>query len=144
MKTAIAATLLVFAASAAAPSLEAVRAEPDPEKRARAALEYADAALTASRTAYMASDYKKSLASLDQVRQAAELCLESLDATGKNARKSPKHFKRAEIGTNELLRRLRSLENDFGVDDRPRVLEVEQRVQEIHDELIARIMGKKK
>jgi uncharacterized coiled-coil DUF342 family protein len=135
---------LLAAALLPGSDLDGVRAEPNLEKRAKAALEYANTAITVSRQAYMDSDYKQAMASLNEVRTAADLALESLNATGKNARRSPKPFKNAEKQINELIRRLNSLETDFGVDDRPAVQQVVQRLSEIHDELIVRIMGKKK
>lgn len=135
--------LLIIAASATAFDLNEVKAEPDLEKRAKAALDYANRAITTSREAYTHNEFKKALASLDEVGQAAELCLASLDATGKSARKNPKPFKRAEMQINDLLRRLESLESDFGLDDRPAVSSVTKRLQEIHDALISRIMSKK-
>ena len=135
---------LIAAGSLFGQGLEAVKAEPNLEKRAQAALKHADEAITASRKAYMESEYKTALTSLEEVQSAVELCLESLNETGKNARRSPKHFKRAEKDIRSLLRRLDSLESDFGVDDRPAVKKVEARLQAIHDELVIRIMGKKK
>jgi hypothetical protein len=136
--------ILLSATSLFGSSLDAVRAEPNPEKRAKAALEYANASITEARKAYLDSDYKTALASLAQVGESADLVLESLDATGKNARRSPKPFKTAEKQINEMIRRLNGLETDFGIDDRPAVQAVVQRLHEIHDELIVRIMGKKK
>jgi hypothetical protein len=135
---------LLAAALMPGSDLDGVRSEPNLERRAKAALEYANAAITASRQSYLDSNYQQALASLKEVSAAADLALESLDATGKNARRSPKPFKNAEKQINELIRRLNSLEADFGVDDRPAVQQVIQRLSEIHDELIVRIMGKKK
>lgn len=136
--------LLALCGCSFATGLDAVKSEPNAEKRAKAALEFANVAITESRTAYLDSEYDKALTALGEVRTAADLALESLDATGKNARRSPKPFKDAEKRINEMIRRLDSLENDFGLDDRSAVQAVKGRLHEIHDELIVRIMGKKK
>ena len=135
--------VLMAASLAAAFDMSAVKAEPDPEKRARAALDYANSSITTARSAYGNSEYKKALAALDEVSDAVDLCMASLDATGKSARKSPKAFKKAEMQMSEMMRRLKSVENDFGVDDRPAVERVQQRLQDAHDRLISSIMGKK-
>lgn len=135
---------LVFAAIATGSGLDAVKAEPNLEKRSRLALDNANAAVDAARQAYSAGDISASNAALDEVRESVNVCLAALDETHKQARKSPRAFKRAEMDIGALVRRLRSLETDFSVEDRAEVLKTEQRLQEVHDELIARIMSKKK
>lgn len=135
--------LLLIAGVLSGSNLDAVKAEPDPEKRAKAALEHANSAITQSRNYYVDSEYKKAFASLDEVRAATEICVAALDATGKNARRNPKSFKKAEMRINELVRRLRSLEADFGVDDRQQVRNLQSSLEDIHDRLVVRIMGKK-
>lgn len=142
--TRIVGLMLLPAALLFGADLDAVRAEPKLEKRATAALEYAGSAITQARAAYLESKYTEALAALAEAPVAVDLALESLDATGKNARRSPKPFKNAEKKINELIRRLDALESDFGIDDRPAVAQVRQRLNEIHEELIVRIMGKKK
>ena len=39
-----------------------------------------------------------------EIQEAVELAHEALSATGKHARRNPKHFKRAEIQTRNLLK----------------------------------------
>ncbi len=73
-----------------------------------------------------------------------ELCDATLRATGKDPRKSPKHFKRAELKIRELLRRLESLRHEVGVEDRPPVEQVAKRMGELHEELVADIVGRKR
>ncbi len=127
-----------------ASGLDAVKAESNLEKRAKLALDYANDAIDASRKAYSTGDMDATTAGLDQVREAAEVCLEALTATGKDARRNPRPFKRAELRINELLRRLKSLETDFGAGERAAVEKTQQRLLEIHDDLISRIMSKHK
>ena len=143
MKLAVA-IALVMAGALLASGLDAVKAERNPERRSKLALDNANSAIDAARDAYSAGHLKQSNAALAEVRESVELCLESLDATGKNARKSPKPFKHAELEIRGLVRRLKSLETDFSVEDRGEVLSTEQRLQEVHDELISRIMSKRK
>lgn len=135
---------LVVAAVAVASGLDRVKAEPNLEKRSRLALEYANSEIDAARQAYNSGEMKKSNAALAEVRESVDLCVQSLDETHKDARKNPKAFKRAEIDIQGLVRRLKSLEDDFSVDDRGEILKTEQRLQEVHDDLIARIMTKRK
>jgi hypothetical protein len=124
--------------------LEGIKAEPNLEKRSDRALEYANRAISEARQAYAAGDLNKTRQALEEVRSAVELSYDSLEATGKNPRRSPKHFKRAEVDIRQMLRRLRGIEDEFSVDDRGLVQSVEQRLQEIHDELLSSIMTKKK
>ena len=124
--------------------LDAVKSEPNLEKRSRLALDNANAAIDTAREAYAAGHLKESRDALVEVRDSVDLCLESLNETHKEARRSPKAFKHAEMEIRELIRRLKSLETDFSVEDRNEVFKTEQRLQEVHDELIARIMSKHK
>ncbi len=135
---------LACAAVAFAAGLDDVRAEQNLEKRSKLAIDYADSAIDSARKLYAAGDYKAALDSLAEVREAVDLSHDSLEDTGKNARKHSKPFKKAELGIRELLRRLKGLELDFGVDDREAVIAVERHLQKLHDDLIAEIMSKRK
>jgi hypothetical protein len=73
------------------------------------------------------------------------LAYTSLKATGKDARKSPKWFKRAEIDTRLLLRKLDSLHDLMSFSDRALMGSVKATVQRVHDDLLGELMeGKKK
>ncbi len=135
---------IALAAVMLASGLDSVKSEPNLEKRSKLALDNANAAVDAARQAYDAGHFKDSLSALNEVRDSVELSLASLNETHKDARRNPKAFKRAELEIRELVRRLKSLESDFGVEDRAEVLKTEQRLQEVHDELITRIMSKRK
>jgi hypothetical protein len=123
--------------------LTAIRQEPNPEKRAGLAIENALVAMNAAREASGKSEVEKMTASLEEVAQSAELCLESLRDSGKNARKSPGQFKKAELKTRELLRRLDGLEQAVDSAERGVVTGVRDRVSKVHDDLIQEIMRKK-
>ena len=128
-----------------AADLAPVRAEPNLEKRSRAALEVADRSLKASRQAYGSGDAQQTVDLLDEVGQAVELAEESLKGTHKDPIKSPKHFKHAEIKTVELLRKIDAFSQDMSVDDRPMLEKLKGVVQGTHDRLLHGIMmGKKK
>jgi hypothetical protein len=137
--------MMLLACAPVMADLAEVRAEPNLEKRAHGALDNAERALKASRKAYEGGDLPQTQALLDEVKDSVALAEESLNATGKNPIKSPRHFKYAEIKTEDLLRKLEGLSRDMNVADRPMVEPVKVRLQEVHDSLLQGIMmGKKK
>ena len=137
-------SMLLCCAPVAA-DLAQVRAEPNLEKRSRAALELAERSLKASRQAYAAGDMQQAEALLDEMDQCVDLAETSLKGTGKDPIKSPKHFKYAEIKTVDLLRKIEAYLQDMSVLDRPMVEKAKEKVQEVHDRLLHGIMtGKRK
>jgi hypothetical protein len=124
--------------------LAAVKAEPNLEKRSDKALENASAQIDAARKAWQESDAKMFRAAVAEVRESAELSYDSLRATGKNPSKRPKYFKRAELKMRELMRRLDGLKQEVDFDNREPVETVKLRIQELHEELLLDIMGRKR
>src|ERR1700761_5040066 len=124
--------------------LASIKSEPNPEKRSDLALDNAGTLFDTAKEAYSAGDVAKTKASLEEVRDSVNLALESLEGTGKDGRRNPKFFKRAELKTRELLRRLDGLSQSVSVEDREFVESVRARVAEVHDDLIKDVMGKKK
>jgi len=124
--------------------LSLVMAEQNLEKRSERALKHADSTLDEARTAYKAADDPKLSAKLAEIMESVELAKTSLDESGKNARRSPKYFKRAEIAIRKLNRRLDSFRHEMSVDDREPVDKIIRRASQIRDEIIAAIMGRKK
>jgi hypothetical protein len=122
--------------------LTTIRNEPNLEHRSDLALDYANTALDAAREALNAGEDAKFLASLGEAREAVELSWHSLTDSGKYARNS-NSFKRAEVRTRGLMRRLDGLRDLAGIDEKTEIEKVHARVAEIHDELIQGIMGKK-
>ncbi len=123
----------------------AIRSEPRPEKRAERALDYADTSLKSALDAYLVKgDLKQTIAALDDLAASVDLAYASLKETRKNPSKSPKHFKRAEIKTRELIRRLDDFREQMSVDDRDPVDKTRATVQRVHEELLEGIMGGKK
>jgi hypothetical protein len=132
------------AASLWAIDLASVQQEPNLEKRNQLAMEFANSALDAARTAYQANDMDKTRASLDEVGDAVTLAYDSLKQTGKEARRDPKFFKRTELATREMLRRMEGMSESMSFGDRSLLNKVRDRVAAIHDNLLQDIMAKKK
>lgn len=134
------ATVCSWAADSKYPS---VMAEANLERRSELALTEADKAVTAAKQAY--EDRKSSEFSerLGDVRELVELSYQSLEDTGKKARRKPRFFKRAELKMRMLLRRLTSLSTDVAVEHRPTVEEVKTSVNSVHDKLIHALMTEK-
>jgi hypothetical protein len=81
---------------------------------------------------------------LGEVGESVELAYHSLTDTGKDARRNPKFFKRAELRTRELMRRLEGIRETVSYQDRALVEVVRDRVAAVHDELLKGIMSKRK
>ncbi|MFZ4683221.1 MAG: hypothetical protein ACOYMS_12010 [Terrimicrobiaceae bacterium] len=110
---------VLFTAVLAGGDLAAVKAEPNLEKRSEKALVYASEVVTAMRAELDRNDVEKIKEQLLEFQTAVDLSVDSLTATGKNARKNPKYFKRAELRLRELQRRLETFRRDMSFDDRP-------------------------
>ena len=124
--------------------LNSVKQEPNLERRSDLALDHANEELDTAREAFNASDSSKMQSALEEVTESVNLSYQSLLDTGKDARRSPKFFKRAELRTRDLLRRLEGLERSVDLDSRAYVDQVKDRVSEVHDNLLKSIMSKKK
>ncbi len=125
--------------------LAAAKAEPNLEKRAKLALDNANAALKAAQDAYQKTgDVQQTDASLNEVSESVQFAFDSLKQTGKNPSKSPKHFKNAEIVTRELLRQLTDFREQMSALDRDGIDKARTSIQSVHDELLAGIMSGKK
>lgn len=132
--------MVLLLALALAADLASIRVEPKPEKRGALALEHADRSIDAARAAYQQGHFEQAHRALAEVREAVDLCLESLVATGKNPRKDAKPFKDAEKATRQILRRLEALRALMSVVDHPILDPVQSRVAEVHDRLVNGIM----
>jgi hypothetical protein len=135
---------LALAGSSRADLTRALK-EPNLEKRSQLALDNATAAYKGARAAYEKGETEQVAKLVAEIQESVELAHTSLKQTGKNPRKSPKWFKKAEITTRDLLKRLDAFQNDMGFNDRPVLEKVKARVQQIHDELLVGLMeGKRK
>jgi len=143
--------MVALAALAAAPGgwlradLKTAMAEPDLGKRSKLALDNAGAALKATREAYNRGENEKVTAGANEILESVNLAADSLKATGKNPRRSPKWFKQAEIATRDLLKKMETLQHDMNFEERNVLDKAKVRTQEVHDELLLGLMeGKKK
>jgi hypothetical protein len=123
--------------------LAAIKQEPNLERRSERALDNASAAMDLARDASSSGDTEKLKAAVTELRDSVDLAYQSLLDSGKSARRNPKFFKKAELKTRELMRRLQGLSQAVDVDDRAFVDTVHDRVSKVHDDLIQDIMQKK-
>jgi hypothetical protein len=140
---------LLLGWGAAAPELradlKAALAEKDLGRRSKLALDNAEAALQAARSAYRDGDLEKTKAAIQEIQESVELAYQSLNDTHKNPRSSPRWFKNAEAATRDLLRRLDTFDHDMDYQDRPMLKPLEEKVQKVQDDLLLGLMeGKPK
>ena len=137
--------LLLGAAAGPAADLARVKSESNLEKRSKLALEHAQRALKDARSAYEKGDHARLQQLIGEIRESVDLAEASLEQTGKDPRRRPKWFKRAEIATRDLLRKLDAFQQEMSVTDRELLEPLESRIQEVHDDLLRGIMeGKRK
>jgi hypothetical protein len=136
-------SLLFCTAFCCLADLEMVKAEPNLEKRSEKALKNAHAALDKARQNLKDGDRVSELQALTEVGESVELAKKSLDDSGKNPRRSPKYFKRAEIELRKLIRRLDNFRIEQSVDDREPTDKLLEMCHRIHEDLILGIMGRK-
>lgn len=123
--------------------ITAIKSEPDLERRSEMALAGADKELDAAKQAYNGSDDKAEQQALADVKDLVDVSYDALEHTSKAPRKS-KYYKSAELKLRALLRRLSSFRDEVGFESRGTVDAVIKRVSDVHDELLAAIMSKKK
>jgi hypothetical protein len=136
--------LLLLFAPPQPSSLQQVQAEPNPERRARFAIDYAVVAEKLAETAYSDGEMNQAAAMLKTAADAMSIAQESLAATGKKPGKSPAPYKYGEQRSRELLVRLGDLGRKMDAEERKMVEEPMARVQDIHDTWFEGIMGKSK
>jgi len=140
-----AAALAACSGAAAYADLKSAMAEPDLGKRSKLALDNASAALKAAREAYNKGESEKVTELVQEFVDSVNLASDSLRATGKNPRRSPKWFKQAELSTRDLLKRIETFQHDMAFEERNSLDKAKARTQEVHDELLLGLMeGKKK
>ena len=120
-----------------------IQAEPNLEKRSRVALDEAEDSVDAAKKAYHVGDLTTAEQRIDDVARYTEMAFAALKATGKNPRRSPKHFKHAEIKSRSLLRQLDGLAHYMDASDRTMVDPAKERIRKVNEEILAGIMGKK-
>ena len=134
---------MLLAAQAVRADLAVVRNEPNLEKRSEKALENANSAVDEARKAYKSADLAGFGSWLKEVEESAELSYQSLEDTGKAARRSPKFFKRAEMKMHALAKRLEALGADVDFEDRVLVEAARKKLSDLEDKIVFEIMTKK-
>ena len=125
-------------------SLDQVKADTNPERRAKAAVDFAAAAEKNAEAAFAGGDMKAVGAELNTMKESMETARDSLVASGKTPGRNPGPYKYAELRSRELLIRLDDLERRMFLEDREMITIPKASVQEIHDAWFDGIMGKKK
>jgi len=137
-------SVLLFFASANGPTLDQVRADNNPEHRAKAAVEYAALAERAAEAANDSGDQTRLTTDINNMVEAMELARDSFTAAGKTPNRQPGTFKGVELLSHQLLHRLADLQNKMDLDQKPMLDGPIMKIQEIHDAWFEGIMGKKK
>lgn len=123
--------------------IAALKAEPDLERRSELALAAADRAIDAAKQAYTAGDENAVRADLQEIGQSVDVSYDALQHSGKPPRKS-KYYKHAELKLRALVRRLNSFRDEVSFDNRQPVEALIKKLSDLHDELLAEIMSRKK
>jgi hypothetical protein len=125
-------------------TLEQVRADPNPEHRAKAAVDYAAIAERAAESASDSGDTARLTAELNNMVAAMELARDSFTAAGKTPFRQPGSFINVELRSHDILHRLSDLRSKIDIDQQPLLDGPIMKVQDIHDAWFDGIMGKKK
>lgn len=136
-------TVLLFAAVTPT-NLDQVKTEPNLERRARAAVDFALTAERDAEAAYSNDDMQRVTRAINAVMEAMELARESFEQSGRTPGRTPGPYKYAELRTRELLVRLANLDRKMDAGERSMLDKPRARIQEIHDAWFEGIMGKKK
>ena len=134
----LAAGVIIYASD-----LKTVRSEPNLDKRAKLAVDYAAEEFGVARAAYDKGDTAATAEALQQLQAAVETARDALDESGKNPRRHVRPYKTAETATHELLRRLEGLKNAMDFEDRKMIEGPLAKVQEIHDRWVTEIISGK-
>ena len=117
--------------------LAEIKAEHDPVKRSMLALNYAGSAFDNARELYDKGEIQKGDAQLDDMTSALNECVDSAETAHK-----ARIYKKAEQSVAMLQRRVRTLVEDIGVQERGWAEQTQRRLEAIHDRLLAGAMGK--
>jgi len=135
--------LLSLTISVLASDKDDLKLQPNLEKRSGLALDKAEAHIGAARAAYEGNKMEEFKSHLNDAGELTELCYQSLQDSGKRARRSPKWFKYAEQKLLVMLRRLDSLVKDTSMEDRGPAEALQKRMRDVHEQVLQDIMSKK-
>lgn len=111
--------------------------EHDPAKRSEKALVLADSAFDNARDFYAKGEFNKGDAQLEDMTNALNFCVESLQQAHK-----AKYYKKAELSVALLQRRMESLLVDIDIQYRGWAEQTGRTLDQIHDKLLAGVMKK--
>jgi hypothetical protein len=137
-------TFVLLFAPPAPSSLDQIKADPNPDHRARSAIDYSALAEKNAEAAYAKGDLQSVAAELKNVAESFEAAQDAFAVSGKTPGRNPGPYKYAELRSRELLIRLGDLERKMDAGERDLIAGVKQKVQEIHDAWFEGIMGRKK
>jgi hypothetical protein len=109
----------------------------DPAKQAEVELSQAETAFDRARDAYQKGKVEEGDAGLDEMNQALSACAESLSAAHKS-----RLYKKAELRVANLQRRMSTLLEDIDLPQRGWAEQMNRKLEEIHDKLLAGAMRK--
>jgi hypothetical protein len=130
--------LLAVSCSLSAQSfLAELQSEHDPAKRSEMALAFAGESFDNARSSYTKGDIHSGDAELENMTYALNSCADSLAAMNK-----ARFYKKAELKVAYLQRRLRSLVDELGVQERGWAEYTNRKVEDIHEKMLAGVMRK--
>jgi hypothetical protein len=136
-----AAVFLVLGAGPIFADLEEIKEDTNLQRRSRKALENADAVLDKAREAYRKGDGSTMDQAFQEIIASVELAYQALVERGRDPRKNAQPYKRGEIKTRELLRRLTTFREEMSYMDRDRIASVIEAVDKIHGNFLRDVMG---
>jgi hypothetical protein len=136
--------LFLMMAPPAPSSLDQVKADPNPDHRAKLAIDYASVAEKNAEAAYAKGEVQNVEAELKNVGESLDAAQEALVASHKTPGRNPGPYKYAELHSRELLIRLGDLEQKMDSTERGLIAGLKAKVQEMHDAWFEGIMGRKK
>ena len=136
--------LFLMMAPPAPLSLDQVKADPNPDHRAKLAIDYASVAEKNAETAYVKGEMQNVEAELKNVGESLDAAQEALVASHKTPGRNPGPYKYAELHSRELLIRLGDLEQKMDSTERGLIATLKAKVQEMHDAWFEGIMGRKR
>ncbi|HEX3682097.1 MAG TPA: hypothetical protein VHU83_06090 [Bryobacteraceae bacterium] len=138
--TLVAATLFATNSVAVAHAqslLDEIKAEHDPARRSEKALTFADGAFDTARDFYTKGEVHKGDAQLEDMTNALNECVQSLEEAHK-----ARFYKKAELRVAYLQRRMKGLVDDIEMQQRGWAEYTERKLDEIHDKLLDGVMRK--
>jgi hypothetical protein len=137
MKTALLFSLALAVSLHAQLPLAEWKAEHDPVKRSEKAVAFAEMAFDNARAFYDKGEIDKGDAQLEEMINALNECVSSLDAAHK-----AKFYKKPEMKVAYLQRRMSGLLDDLGIQVRGWAEYTQRKLEEVHDKLLEGAMRK--